>query len=119
MIINAPGPFSRGGPPLVKAATGEDVTAEELGGADVHTRLSGVADYFADDDEQALQLARTGVSPLPTTKRPPGATAAQAVQRPRTVVSTLHTTKRLPGDMTTSEPPRYDSEELYGVVNID
>jgi acetyl-CoA carboxylase carboxyltransferase component len=83
-----------GGPPLVKAATGEEVTAEDLGGADVHTRISGVADYFAEDDDQALQIART-------------------------IVSTLHSTKRLPGDMTTPEPPRYDPEELYGVVNID
>jgi acetyl-CoA carboxylase carboxyltransferase component len=78
----------------VKAATGEEVTAEELGGADVHTRLSGVADYLAEDDEHALQIART-------------------------LVSTLHTAKRLPADMTTPEPPKYDPEELYGVVNTD
>ena len=57
-------------------------------------RISGVADYFAEDDDHALQIART-------------------------IVSTLHTTKRLPGDMTTSEAPRYDPEELYGIVNID
>ena len=82
------------GPPLVKAATGEDVSAEDLGGADVHTRLSGVADYLAEDDEHALHLARI-------------------------IVSTLHTTKQLPLDMTAPEPPRYDPEELYGVVNID
>ena len=48
----------------MKAATGEEVTAEELGGADVHTRLSGVADYFAEDDEQALEMCRTIVSTL-------------------------------------------------------
>jgi 3-methylcrotonyl-CoA carboxylase beta subunit/propionyl-CoA carboxylase len=83
-----------GGPPLVKAATGEEVTAEDLGGADVHTRLSGVADYFAEDDDQALQIART-------------------------IVSTLHTAKRLPADMTTPEAPKYDPEELYGIVNVD
>src|SRR5262245_25191422 len=94
IIVKNTGTIFLGGPPLVKAATGEDVTAEELGGADVHTRLSGVADYFAEDDDHALQLART-------------------------IVSTLHTTKRLPGDMTTPEPPKYDPEELYGIVNTD
>jgi 3-methylcrotonyl-CoA carboxylase beta subunit/propionyl-CoA carboxylase len=94
VIVKGTGTIFLGGPPLVKAATGEDVTAEELGGADVHTRLSGVADYFAEDDEHALEIART-------------------------VVSTLHTSKTLPGDMAEPEPPRYDPEELYGVVNID
>ncbi|TKD11993.1 MAG: methylcrotonoyl-CoA carboxylase, partial [Mesorhizobium sp.] len=53
-----------GGPPLVKAATGEDVSAEELGGADVHTRLSGVADHYALDDEHALAIARRIVKNL-------------------------------------------------------
>ena len=94
IIVKGTGTIFLGGPPLVKAATGEEVTAEELGGADVHTRLSGVADYFAEDDEHALQLART-------------------------IVSTLHTSKRLPGDMTTTESPAYDPEELYGLVNVD
>jgi acetyl-CoA carboxylase carboxyltransferase component len=82
------------GPPLVKAATGEEVTAEELGGADVHTRLSGVADYFAEDDEHALQLART-------------------------IVSTLNTVKRLPPDVVAPEEPAYDPREIYGIVNAD
>jgi acetyl-CoA carboxylase carboxyltransferase component len=94
VIVKGTGTIFLGGPPLVKAATGEDVTAEDLGGADVHTRLSGVADYLAEDDAHALHLART-------------------------IVSTLHTTKQLPLDMTTPEPPRYAPEELYGVVNID
>jgi 3-methylcrotonyl-CoA carboxylase beta subunit/propionyl-CoA carboxylase len=94
IIVKGTGTIFLGGPPLVKAATGEEVTAEELGGADVHTRLSGVADYFAEDDDHALQLART-------------------------VVGTLHTWKRLPGDMTKPEPPKYDPEELYGLVNVD
>ena len=62
VIVKGTGTIFLGGPPLVKAATGEEVTAEELGGADVHTRLSGVADYFAEDDEHALHLARTIVS---------------------------------------------------------
>ena len=58
IIVKGTGTIFLGGPPLVKAATGEDVTAEELGGADVHTRESGVADYFAEDDRHALHLAR-------------------------------------------------------------
>jgi acetyl-CoA carboxylase carboxyltransferase component len=82
------------GPPLVKAATGEEVSAEELGGADVHTRLSGVADYFAEDDEHALHLART-------------------------IVSTLNTVKRLPPDIAAPEEPAYDPREIYGIVNAD
>jgi acetyl-CoA carboxylase carboxyltransferase component len=94
VIVKGTGTIFLAGPPLVKAATGEEVTAEELGGADVHTRLSGVADYFAEDDEHALHLART-------------------------IVSTLHTTKNLPGDMTTTEPPKYDPEEIYGIVSAD
>jgi acetyl-CoA carboxylase carboxyltransferase component len=94
VIVRGTGTIFLGGPPLVKAATGEDVTAEDLGGADVHTRISGVADYLAEDDEHALQIART-------------------------IVTTLHTAKRLPVDMTTPEPPRYDPEELYGIVSTD
>ena len=64
IIVNGTGTIFLGGPPLVKAATGEEVTAEELGGADVHTRVSGVADYFAEDDAHALTLCRTIVSTL-------------------------------------------------------
>jgi acetyl-CoA carboxylase carboxyltransferase component len=94
VIVKGTGTIFLGGPPLVKAATGEEVTAEELGGADVHTRLSGVADYFAEDDEHALQIART-------------------------IVSTLHGAKRLPPDMTAPEAPKYDPEELYGIVYVD
>ena len=58
IIVNGTGTIFLGGPPLVKAATGEDVSAEDLGGADVHTRLSGVADHFAEDDEHALEICR-------------------------------------------------------------
>jgi acetyl-CoA carboxylase carboxyltransferase component len=94
IIVKGTGTIFLGGPPLVKAATGEEVTAEELGGADVHTRLSGVADYFAEDDDHALHLART-------------------------VVSTLHTVKRMPADITTPEDPLYDPREIYGIVNTD
>ena len=94
IIVRGTGTIFLGGPPLVKAATGEEVTADDLGGADVHTRLSGVADYFAEDDEHALHLART-------------------------VVSTLHTVKPAAGDVTTPEEPLYDPLEIYGIVNAD
>ncbi len=94
IIVKGTGTIFLGGPPLVKAATGEDVTAEELGGADVHTRLSGVADYLANDDRHALQLART-------------------------IVSTLNDRKVLPVDVTTPEDPAYDPSELYGIVPSD
>src|SRR5258706_2276594 len=64
-IVKDQGTIFPAGPPLVKAATGETVTAEELGGADVHTRISGVADHLADDDRHALELARRAVANLP------------------------------------------------------
>jgi acetyl-CoA carboxylase carboxyltransferase component len=94
IIVAGTGTIFLGGPPLVKAATGETVSAEDLGGADVHTRLSGVADYFADDDAHALHLART-------------------------IVSTLNTVKPAPRDVVAPEEPAYDPEELYGIVNVD
>jgi acetyl-CoA carboxylase carboxyltransferase component len=94
IIVKGTGTIFLGGPPLVKAATGEEVTAEELGGADVHTRISGVADYFADDDAHALALCRT-------------------------VVSTLNRVKHLPASMISPEDPRYDPAEIYGIVNAD
>lgn len=64
IIVKKQGTIFLAGPPLVKAATGEIVTAEDLGGADVHTRLSGVADYLAEDDSHALALAREAVRHL-------------------------------------------------------
>jgi len=94
VIVKGTGTIFLGGPPLVKAATGEEVSAEDLGGADVHTRMSGVADYFADDDDHAIELCRT-------------------------IVSTLNTVKVLPPDMTTPEEPAYDPAEIYGIVNLD
>ncbi|TAN18645.1 MAG: methylcrotonoyl-CoA carboxylase [Rhizobiaceae bacterium] len=83
-----------GGPPLVKAATGEDVSAEELGGADVHTRISGVADHYAMDDVHALAIARRIVKNLNRKK-----TIGLALQTPR--------------------PPLYDPHEIYGVIPAD
>ena len=94
IIVKGTGTIFLGGPPLVKAATGEEVSAEELGGADVHTRISGVADYLAEDDEHALQQART-------------------------VISTLSTVKRVAGDLIPPEDPLYDPAEIYGIVNLD
>ncbi len=94
IIVKGTGTIFLGGPPLVKAATGEEVTAEELGGADVHTRLSGVADYLAEDDAHALHQARI-------------------------IVSTLNRVKRFPDDVTAPEDPAYDPAEIYGVVNLD
>ncbi|HEY7057516.1 MAG TPA: carboxyl transferase domain-containing protein [Vicinamibacterales bacterium] len=94
IIVKGTGTIFLGGPPLVKAATGEEVTAEELGGADVHTRLSGVADYLAEDDAHALHQART-------------------------IVGSLHTTKPVLPDVLPPEDPAYDPQEIYGIVSSD
>jgi len=94
IIVREQGTIFLAGPPLVKAATGEEVTAEELGGGDVHTRLSGVADYLADDDAHALALARAAVKGLNRVKP-----ATVAMQAP--------------------EAPLHDPEELLGVVPAD
>jgi acetyl-CoA carboxylase carboxyltransferase component len=95
IIVRGTGTIFIGGPPLVKAATGQDVTAEELGGADVHTRQSGVADHYATSDEHALAIARRIVANLQT--------------RPRAS----------PWDVTRPEPPVADPSELYGLVPQD
>lgn len=94
VIVKNTGTIFLGGPPLVKAATGETVTAEELGGADVHTRLSGVADHFAADDREALGIVRDIVAHLGARRSPPW-------------------------DLRSPEPPRYDPEELYGILPRD
>jgi 3-methylcrotonyl-CoA carboxylase beta subunit/propionyl-CoA carboxylase len=94
VIVKGTGTIFLAGPPLVKAATGEDVTAEDLGGGDVHTRISGVADYLADDDAHAIELART-------------------------IVGTVHASKSLPADMEEPEEPAYDPREIYGILPRD
>ena len=71
VIVKGTGTIFIGGPPLVKAATGEEVTAEDLGGADVHTRISGVADHFAENDLHALAITRRILANVPATKRAP------------------------------------------------
>ncbi len=95
VIVKGTGTIFLGGPPLVKAATGEDVTAEELGGAEVHTRKSGVADHVALDDEHALALGRSIVANLNRKAPPP------------------------PWDRRDPEPPAVDPAGLYGAVSID
>jgi 3-methylcrotonyl-CoA carboxylase beta subunit len=93
VMVKEQGTIFLGGPPLVKAATGEEVTAEELGGADVHTRISGVADHFADDDAHALATVRRIVANL-NRRKPAG-----PQQKP--------------------EEPLFDAEEIYGIVPAD
>jgi propionyl-CoA carboxylase len=93
VIVRDNGTIFLGGPPLVKAATGEEVSAEDLGGADVHTRISGVADYFAENDLHALAIMREIVANLNT--------AAPKL------------------NAQSFEPPRYDPRELYGIIPAD
>ena len=94
IIVKEQGTIFLAGPPLVKAATGEEVSAEELGGGDVHTRVSGVADHLANNDLHALDIARNAVARL--NRQKPVTTANQAVK-----------------------PPRYPIAELYGIVPQD
>ncbi len=94
IIVKNQGTIFIGGPPLVKSATGEEVTPEELGGADVHTRISGVADHLANDDAHALSICRN-------------------------VVQNLERVSKFRVNRSESEDPHYDPEELYGVVPND
>ncbi len=99
VIVRGTGTIFIGGPPLVKAATGQDVTAEELGGADVHARRSGVADHYATSDEHALAIARSIVRHLPM--------GAHAHGHGR------------PWDVAEPEPPALDPADLYGLIPED
>ncbi|HEX7045124.1 MAG TPA: carboxyl transferase domain-containing protein [Burkholderiales bacterium] len=94
VIVKNQGTIFLGGPPLVKAATGEVVSAEDLGGGDVHTRISGVADHLAENDAHALSLARR-------------------------IVATLNRAKTVPLAVQAPEEPKYDPQELYGVIPRD
>ena len=94
VIVKGTGTIFIGGPPLVKAATGQDVTAEELGGADVHARLSGVADHYAASDEHALAIARE-------------------------IVRNLQGRKEAPWDVLPAEPPAVDPSDLYDLIPED
>jgi len=94
IIVKGTGTIFIGGPPLVKAATGQNVTAEELGGADVHARRSGVADHYATSDEHALALVRS-------------------------IVRNLHRRKETPWDVAEPEEPTVDPSDLYGLIPED
>jgi acetyl-CoA carboxylase carboxyltransferase component len=94
IIVKKQGTIFIGGPPLVKAATGEVVTPEELGGADVHTAISGVADHYAENDQHAIQICRN-------------------------IFQTLDVRDKQVLDIQPSEEPFYDPEELYGLAPID
>jgi 3-methylcrotonyl-CoA carboxylase beta subunit len=94
IIVKGQGTIFLGGPPLVKAATGEIVSAEELGGAEVHARRSGVADYCADNDGHALGMARA-------------------------IVAHLNRPKHIDIELAAPEEPRFDPAELYGIVPAD
>ena len=94
IIVRNQGTIFLGGPPLVKAATGEIVTAEELGGADVHSRVSGVTDHYAQNDAHALGIARR-------------------------IVASLNSVKRPNLDLRAPREPRFDAAEIYGVVPKD
>ena len=94
IIVRKTGTIFLGGPPLVKAATGENVSAQDLGGADVHTRLSGVADHLAEDDTHALEIARSIVRQLNRVKEP-----SVSIQP--------------------TDAPLYDTRELHGVIPRD
>ena len=94
IIVKNQGTIFLGGPPLVKAAIGEEVSAEDLGGGDVHTRISGVADYLAESDAHALHIARR-------------------------IVSNLNGVKSVTLDVRPPQEPAYDPEEIYGVIPGD
>ena len=94
VIVKEEGTIFLGGPPLVKAATGEEVSAEELGGAEVHTRTSGVADHLAENDEHAAAIVRQ-------------------------IIANLNAEKRVPWTLEEPEEPLYDAEEIYGIVPQD
>ena len=98
IIVRGTGAIFLGGPPLVKAATGEDVSAEELGGADIHTRLSGVADHFAEDDEHALEMCREIIETLPKSRAGSAPTWLDRL------------------DVLPPEEPLYSGGEVYGIL---
>ena len=94
VIVAGQGTIFLGGPPLVKAATGEIVSAEDLGGADVHCRVSGVTDHYAQNDAHALGIARN-------------------------IVGRLNSVKQCALELREPKPPRYDPAEIYGIVSAD
>ncbi len=95
IIVQGTGTIFLGGPPLVRAATGEEVSAEDLGGAVVHTEISGLADHYAEDDEEALDIVRSAIANLGSHHR------------------------GLPWDLTPVEEPLYDAADIYGIIPED
>ena len=94
VIVKGTGTIFLGGPPLVKAATGEEVSAQDLGGAEVHSRISGVVDHMADDDAHALEITRD-------------------------IVANLNRVKSVPYSIAKIEEPLYGAEEIYGIIPAD
>lgn len=99
IIVKEQGTIFLAGPPLVKAATGEVVSAEDLGGGDVHTRLSGVADYLADDDSHALTLARQAVASIGGVAPKPGLKVADPLYDPNEILGVVPADLRTPYDV--------------------
>ncbi len=114
VIVAGYGTIFLGGPPLVRAATGEIVTAEDLGGADVHTRLSGVADHYAASDEEGLALVRSIVANLPSESRS-SSMSPNFSSEPRS----SSVAPEIRGPQADGEPPAYDPSEIYGIVPRD
>lgn len=94
IIVKKQGTIFIGGPPLVKAATGQDVSSEELGGGEMHTAISGTADHLAENDEHALQICRN-------------------------IFKTIHRKPKVFLDRKESKPPKYSPKELYGIAPLD
>jgi 3-methylcrotonyl-CoA carboxylase beta subunit len=105
VIVRNQGRVFLGGPPLVRAATGEEIDAESLGGADVHCRRSGVTDYYAENDTHALAFARRAVARLRGSRANPGARAGGGGGSARAI-----------GGASSAAMPAYDPEELYGII---
>jgi 3-methylcrotonyl-CoA carboxylase beta subunit len=108
VIVREQGTIFLGGPPLVKAATGEEVTAEELGGGDLHARTSGVVDHLAEDDDHALRIVRSAIATLPP--RPVAPWERLAVRDPEVDPATLYAA--VPTDSRTP----YDPREIIGRI---
>ena len=108
VIVREQGTIFLGGPPLVKAATGEEVTAEELGGGDVHARTSGVVDHLAEDDDHALEIVRAIIDTLP--ERPPEPWARRAARPPALDADTLLDV------VPTDERTPYDAREIIARI---
>jgi 3-methylcrotonyl-CoA carboxylase beta subunit len=94
VIVKDTGTIFLGGPPLVKAATGEEVSAQDLGGASVHSRVSGVTDHLAEDDAHAIELTRD-------------------------IVANLNRVKKIPFEIAASEEPLYKADDIYGIIPAD